>query len=139
VIIKIARGQPELKVTVVQPGQGGRLPSVEGVRLVVCPPPPSGFAQLSPIVRLGEWGYPPVEDYPPRPHELPAIVYPAFEIDAEGAIVFRLDSHLWSRPSGRYLGRVMVGCHEAATLDIDLEPMRYIPVKAELSDVKACV
>ncbi|MDR1872007.1 MAG: hypothetical protein LBS60_08870 [Deltaproteobacteria bacterium] len=138
-IVKIYREQPELKVTLVQPGHLGRDVFLEEIKLIIEPPDPRKFAQLSPIIRLGDWGYPlPIEPYPPEHHRLPAIVYPAFDTDDEGAIIFRLDNHLWRRPSMRYVGHVMINSYEALTLDIDLEPMRYIPTKIELNAPKVC-
>jgi hypothetical protein len=135
-IIKIYRGQPELKVTVVS---DGRLVDLAEIRLVINAPHQSLWNQLSPIVIQGPWAYPPVRPYPPEPCLLPTIIYPAFEIDADGAIVFRLDNHLWSRQPGRYIGRVMVKSYEAVTIDLDLEPLTWIPSKIELNEPKVCL
>jgi hypothetical protein len=137
-IIKISRGQPELKFTLIQPGRGRRLSVPDGVRLVITAPAPKPQNRLSPIIRKGSWGWPPVRPYPPDPHSLPAIVYPAFDLDDEGAVIFRLDEHLWRRPSGRYTGEIMIGGHLVTAVDIDLEPLKWLPSKIELNEIKVC-
>ena len=130
-VIKIKRDQPELKFTLVEPGREGRGPaSVKNIRLVVTVPPPPPDAQLSRIIRKGACGYPPVEPpevdvYPEDRTALPALVYPAMGFDKDGAVIFRLDKLMWSRPCGRYLGRIEVGDDWAATFDLDLHPIRW--------------
>jgi hypothetical protein len=125
-VIRVLRGQPELKIALVEPG--GRTPaSVDDVRLILTAPPPPVGERVSRIVRKGDWGWPPgaPDDYPPEPDRMPSIVYPAFGLDDEGAVVFRLDSLLWERPCGRYVGRVEVGHRLSATIDVDLHPIRW--------------
>lgn len=40
---------------------------------------------------------------PPQP-DFPTLIYPAFELDADGRVVFKLDERLHSLPNGRYTG-----------------------------------
>ena len=137
-IIKVLRGQPELNVTLVEPGLEGRRPkSVEDVRLVITAPPPPKEGSVSKIIRKGSWGYPPVEPpdvdvYPDDPDLLPALVYPAMGLDEEGAVVFRLDRLLWERPCGRYVGRIEAGSGLSATIDLDLNPVKWIIDRVEV-------
>jgi hypothetical protein len=137
-IIKICRGQPELKITFYDLSRCAQSLDLEKTRLVITAPNPKPGNLLSPIIRKGDWGYPPPFPWPPELHAQPAIIYPAFDVDDEGAITFRLDDHLWRRPPGRYIGHVMIGDHEALTIDLDLEPLNWIPSKIELNDPKAC-
>ena len=131
-IIKIFRGQPELKVTLVKPGREGKRPeSAEGIRLVISAPKTSRRVDLSKIVRHGDWGYPPLEPpdcdvYPEDPTDYPALVYPAAGLDEEGAVVFRLDGFMWRRPCGRYHGRVEMDGGFAAEMEIDLHPVGWV-------------
>jgi hypothetical protein len=138
-IIPIDQGQSELKVALTRPGTGDQLVSKELIRLVIKPPPKERFAQLSPIVRKGDWGYPlPLEDYPPNRDAWPLLIYPAFDIDDDGAIIFRLDRRFWQRPCGRYIGDVMVGDYKAVSFELDLNPHRYLITSVELNDKKEC-
>ena len=136
-IIKVLRNQPELRITLVDPGDAGVRPdSPEGIRLIISSPPPPRDGRLSKIVRRGWWGWPPLEPpkadvYPEDPADLPDLVYPAFGFDDEGAVVFRPDRLLWERPCGRYLGRV-VGDGWKAEMDIDLYPIRWMIEKVEV-------
>jgi hypothetical protein len=127
-ILKIYQGQTELKINLVEPGKYGRkLASTEGVRLVIVPPEKSPYENVSKIIRRGEWRYPlPVEDYPCDYTVFPTLVYPCFDIDSEGALIFRLDKHLFKRPCGRYIAKVWIGPYEAARIDMDLMPHNYI-------------
>jgi hypothetical protein len=103
------------------------------VRLVITAPAVPPGHSLSPIIRTGNWGYPlPIRPYPPEPDNAPAVIYPAFTLTDEGAVVFRLDRLLWSRPAGRYIGTVSYWDRLLFTLDIDLEPMTWVPVKVEV-------
>ena len=131
-LVRIRRGQPEVKVTLVAAGREGRRPgSAEGFRLVVTPPPPPASGEVSRIIRKGWWAWPPVtppevDVYPDDSGtRRPALVYPAMGLDEEGSLVFRLDKLLWDAPCGRYVGRVEAGESVAATLDLELEPTRW--------------
>lgn len=44
----------------------------------------------------------------PVPFDFPTICYDAFELDADGRIVFRLDEKFWHLPTGRYTGILRV-------------------------------
>jgi hypothetical protein len=121
-IVKIYRNQPELRVRLSLPRGLGPPPDGRELRLVVRAPLPTGRVWLTRIVRHGDWpGNPPENDRPPL-HELPALVYPCFETEADGTAVFRFDRHLWGRPPGRYEGEVNLRERTLAKLDLDLWP-----------------
>jgi hypothetical protein len=125
-IIKIPRGQPELRLDVSgMPGDGPK--SREGVKLEIRPVPQSQRADLSKIVRTGFWPWPRpfVRSWPPDADLVPNIVYPCFETDPEGVLVFRFDHLLHSAPRGRYLVSLWTGGHEAAELEFDLSPVPW--------------
>ncbi|MBQ3569593.1 MAG: hypothetical protein IJA20_02845 [Methanocorpusculum sp.] len=122
-IVKICQGQPELAVRLVQPGcGGGQLVDVDNLRLVIKAPECNHLLK-SPIIMTGCWpGY----DNLPRlgetpPHELPAVVYPAFDTNDNGDIIFRFDKQLFELPPGRYWGYVELANGTILTkLDLDL-------------------
>jgi hypothetical protein len=131
VVITLLRNQPELRMTLIGPKR-----PLSEIRLIITTPPYPPDGQLSLIIRKGWWGYPePGEGrlvYPEDPAGWPALVYPAFEFDDEGAVVFRLDRRLWARPCGRYTGRVVAGGDLAAAVDIDLQPVRWTGLAVEV-------
>lgn len=122
-IIKICQGQPELAVRLVQPGcNGGQLVDYENLRLVIKAPECNRLLK-SPIIMTGCWpGY----DNLPRlgelpPHEYPALVYPAFDINENSEVVFRFDHQLLELPPGRYWGYIELNNGTVlAKLDLDL-------------------
>lgn len=122
VITRICKGQPELAVKLVQPGcQGGQLVGYEGIRLVITAP--ECACRLKSELRFtGCWpGYTTPYSDSNRIHDVPALVYPAFDINAKGETVFRFDHLLWERPAGRYIGTIELNDGtKLATLDIDL-------------------
>ena len=121
-ITKICFGQSELRIRLVQPGcGGGQLVNDTDVRLVIAAPY-CNHRLKSPQLFLGCW---PGFDTPwcsdALPHELPAIVYPAFTVDENGDTVFRFDGKLWQLPPGRYIGTIEFNDGRIiAKLDIDL-------------------
>lgn len=121
-ITKICFGQPEMAIRLVQPGcDGGQLVNWQDVRLVIAAPYCNHLLK-SPQCFRGCWpGFetPWIDSRPP--HELPAIVYPAFETNDNGETVFRFDDKLWRMPPGRYIGTVEFNNGRLlAKLDIDL-------------------
>jgi hypothetical protein len=134
-IVNICRDQPELKVTLVPQGADWGPPKLSETRLLISCLPPDRFAPLTPIVRAGEWAYPRPEVYPPDRQALPVLVYPAFALDDDGAVVFRFDGKLWSRPPGRYEAEVVIGDRLAAMFEIDLQPYRHVVAKVETGEV----
>lgn len=61
----------------------------------------------SPWILTGCWpGHRTDVDVANYRHEFPTICYDAYDLDAEGRIVFKFDHRLWSLPPGRYLGSV---------------------------------
>lgn len=121
VITRICKGQPELAVRLVQPGcMGGQLVT-ENLRLVITAPQCQCHLK-SPLLFTGCWpGFTTPWSDAVYPHELPAVVYPAFETNDDGDVVFRLDDLLWKMPSGRYIGTIEFNNGQVLTeLDIDL-------------------
>jgi hypothetical protein len=137
-IIQIYQGQTELRIFLARPQTGEPVHITEYTMLIIKPQPRERFAQLSPIIRLGEWGYPPVQDYPPNPHREPALIYPAFGQASDGATIFRLDSKLFRKQCGRYLGEVVVEGTIVLRFEIELNPHRYIATSVELNDIGGC-
>lgn len=138
-ITRICWGQPELAVRLVQPGcNGGQLIDYEHIRLVITAPA-CPYRLKSEQVFYGCW---PSYETPWSdgilPHELPALVYPAFDTNDEGEIVFRFDSHLWKLPPGRYIGSVELNDgRQLAELDIDLCTTPVIIDKTRVTN-RAC-
>ena len=131
-IVRIRRGQQELRIKLTGPG-GEELPRgrEREVRLELREPGPRPGTGLSPIIREGCWPGFPTGDMIPRPHERPAIVYPAFEMTDEGDISFRFDALLWSRPPGRLIGKILVGDFVAGWLDIDHGDEKWLPASVD--------
>jgi hypothetical protein len=129
--VKLQRHQPELRIRLGRPKGLAGLPDVRDLRLVVRPPDPKPGEPFTDIVRHGFWpGNPPEWDMPPA-RELPVLVYPCFELTAEGEAVFRFDDKLWKRGCGRYLGYVNMGGHTITVLDLDLGPVDWRVLKTE--------
>jgi len=122
-IIRLCHGQPELAIRIVQPGcNGAQIIDYKHIRLVI-EAPDCGFLLKSPVTLTGCW---PGHPWAPGtsgevPHQLPALVYPAFDTDEMGRTVFRFDDKLWQMPPGRYFGNVEFnnGTH-ITRLDLDL-------------------
>jgi hypothetical protein len=131
-IIKLQRWQPELRLLIGRPKGLGGPPDVRDLRLVIRAPAPHGLEKCSEIRRYGFWPGNPPENDPPPQHELPALVYPCFELSEDGEAVFRLDSQLWKRGTGRYLGHVNMRDHTITVIDLDLGPVDWRVMKAEV-------
>jgi hypothetical protein len=131
-IINVARGQPELKVTLAPYGGGGDPPALSETRLLVYPPRPERFTQLSRRIFLGDWWDPSRTDVShPYMGRMPVLVYPAFSEDEHGATVFRFDDKLWNRPPGRYECEVIAHGKLALAFDMDLHPYRHVAERIE--------
>jgi hypothetical protein len=138
-IIKLYNHQPELRLKLAQPGKhGSLLASIDKLKLTIKAPAPPNNSLNSEIIRKGCWpGNPPENDHIGL-HELPALIYPAFDVSDEGEIVFRFDKLLWKRPMGRYLGYVTLDSTTLAVLDIDLTPKDYIITGASVHSYPIC-
>jgi hypothetical protein len=136
VIIKLQRNQPELRLQLGRPKGLAGLPDVRDLRLVIRPPAQKEGEPFTDIIRHGFWPGNPPENDPPPSREVPALVYPCFELTAEGEAVFRLDSQLWKRGTGRYLGYVNMGSHTITVLDLDLGPIDWRVLKASVKTAR---
>jgi hypothetical protein len=131
-IIRLQRHQPELRLRHGRPGGLGGPLDARDLRLVIRPPAQTGGCGFTDIVRKGFWPGNPPENDSHLPHELPALTYPCFEIDEEGDAVFRFDRLLWRRPCGRYVGHVNYGPKEIARVDLDLGPIDWRVLRADV-------
>lgn len=134
-IIRICQGQPELAVRIVQPGCGSQLIDFQNIRLVI-QAPNCTCIPCSPIIVSGCWpGYPGPFDEPRCPiSKLPALVYPAFNTNADGETVFRFDRRLWSLPTGRYFGNIEFNNGTPIDrLDIDLCTIPFLVDKVSIT------
>lgn len=106
-IIRLCHDTKALTIKLVQPGcNGGQLIDYENLRLVITAPACS-HRITSPLCFTGCWpGFETPWTDAVYPHELPALIYPAFEINDKGETVFRLDSQLRRLPAGRYIGSI---------------------------------
>lgn len=121
-ITKICYGQSELSIRLVQPGcDGGQVVNWRDVRMVIAAPH-CDHRLKSPQVFRGCWpGFETPWSDAVYPHELPALVYTAFETNDEGETVFRFDDKLWRMPPGRYIGTIeFTNGTVLAQLDLDL-------------------
>lgn len=139
-VINIRQGQPYISVRIAAPGPtGGQLIDWERVRLVIIPPPePRCELPLSPQYFTGFW---PGHDLnrwhrhfiPPEEH--PVVVYPAFGLDDDGAILFRFDSKI-EQLHGRYLGRIeTLDGHPLVDLDLDIGLYKWVADDVKAIDV----
>jgi len=110
-------------VRIIQPGcNGGQLINSDDIRLVI-QAPDCGCAGQSPFIVYGCWpGYDgPIGEAHIPPHDRPALVYPAFDINDEGDTIFRFDRRLWTMPGGRYIGTIEFNNGDIIDqIDIDL-------------------
>lgn len=146
--IEICHGQRELAVKIVQPGcEGSQLLDLD-LKLVISAPVCPAHIMKSPQHWVGCFVHPAPELLVSTiPHELPPVVYPAFRIDLEGRVVFYLDDLLFSRPKGRYIGRIVLPRHLQETaydgeclveLDIDLCTKPWIVSEVAINSVQPC-
>ena len=133
-VVKLSRGQPELRVKLGEPGGGPPLTRTDGVRLELKAAGPHLDCGLSRITRDGCWPGFPTGDLIPIWDDLPRLVYSAFETDCDAAMVFRLDHHLWRRPPGRYVGTILLEDKAIAWLDIDFCEEKWIPEYVEAGE-----
>lgn len=123
-IVRIKEGQPEIRVRIVAPGcPGEQLVDWAHLRLVIMPPPSKRcelplscqhFSGCFPGHDVEKWN----ESFV-LPEEQPLLIYPAFDTDENGDVVFRLDRQIWER-RGRYLGVIETTSGEKL-LDLDLD------------------
>jgi hypothetical protein len=137
-IVRIKQNQPELRVTMSEPGPSGQLlEDYRNVRLEISAPAIHPSSLDTVIKKRGCWpGY--ADDPELLPHELPTLIYPAFEVDCQGALVFRFDDKLHRRPRGRYIGRLKYKGEIVWTIDIDLGSAIWLPVRIEYGEERVC-
>lgn len=130
-IIKICEGQPSLAVRIVTPGcNGSQLVDYKQIRLVIVAPPrtPCEFP-LSPQEFSGCWPAHDVQKWNDSfilPETQPLLIYPAFEVNDDGDIVFLFDSKLWER-KGRYIGLVeFLDGTKILELDLDICSQKFV-------------
>lgn len=123
VFVRIQPGQEELAVRLVQPGCGSQVISREDMRLVITAPQPKS-ALLSEQTFTGFWpgSETPWSDAVGAGRDF-MLVYPAFDVNEEGDVVFRFDDQLRTLRPGRYIGSVETASGtQLVSLDIDLSP-----------------
>ena len=108
-IVHITHGMTRLGLHIKEYGSGRLLVDWESLQLLISPGQydsccgPNG----SPWILTGCWPgkHTGVDVANARP-DFPTIIYDAFELDADGRVVFRLDDYLFRLPSGRYTGAI---------------------------------
>jgi len=139
-IVKICQGQPSLAVRLVTAGcDGSQLVDYKQIRMVIVAPERTPCERpLSPQCFKGCWPTHDIEKWNNSfilPESRPILIYPAFEVNDEGEIVFLLDSKLWQR-QGRYIGRIEFLDGEHITdLDLDICSQRFIADRVSLDTV----
>lgn len=113
-IIRLCEDTPKLALKIVQPGCDGKQLMDLGVEIQIsaahCHIPQDRVVvdiclNIIDVVRP----------------QIPTLVYPAFELDDDGRIVFYFDKRLWVQPPGRYHARVLIGGYcDKTHIDIDL-------------------
>jgi hypothetical protein len=136
-IVPIKDGQPELKVMLEEPGADGRrLVDWKHITLQIESPRLDAECLDSEIIKEGCWpGY---GTGWPAPFDWPVLFYPAFELDLDGAVIFRFDDKLWRRPPGRYIGTITWHHRPIAWLDIDLQTAKWVVASVEVNDAPPC-
>lgn len=132
-IVKLCEDTPKLALSIVQPGCNGRELLDTNIELRItkksCP--------LGPVQEVVEdncsvttvW----VE------HAVPAVIYPAFDLDEDGRVEFYFDDKLWNMPSGRYEGEVLIGgLGTGAIIDIDLCNSPLVIASASVKPALVC-
>ena len=131
-IVRLCEDTPKMALRIVQPGCDGRQLIDMGVEIQISP-----VQCEEPQERIVMDVCLNVVDIIKR--EVPTLTYPAFEIDAEGRIVFYFDKRLWSQPAGRYRARVLIGgCCSKTTIDIDLCNRPVVIEQVAVTSVAAC-
>ena len=114
-IIRLCEDTPKLAVRITQPGCGGRQLMDTRVDMVIRP---VVCAERTHTHTYWD-GCAFKEEVIPDP--VPALRYPAFELDDEGRVVFYFDNKLWSLPPGRYQADIEIdGTCTQTTIQIDL-------------------
>ena len=134
-IVRICRGQPELAVRVVAPGcDGGQLVDYEDMELCILAPKCTCEGPFSKIyfqwaAAGGGTTLTAGTSSRCRRRRCPVLVYPAFDVNDNGEIVFKFDSKLWER-AGRYVGLIRFkDGTEITRLDLDICTTGFIADK----------
>lgn len=132
-IVRLCEDTPKLALRIVQPGCTGSQLMDDRVNLVITP-----ASCPRPEALIPYWEDCELKWRNERPG-IPALTYPAFEVDADGNVVFYFDFRLWALPPGRYKGMVMLGevCSQTC-FDIDLCNRPVIIDKATTISVEPC-
>lgn len=111
-IVYIHRGVTRLALRVKEFGDYSQMTDWKNIQLVIRPGQHDryGCFEWSPWFLRGCWPYKRtgVDVAAPHFHDFPVMHYKAFELDADGRIVFRLDSKFQKLPAGRYTGELRV-------------------------------
>lgn len=132
-IVRLCEDTPKLGLRIVQPGCSGKQLMDTGVDLAITPVSCPAPDLLEPYWEDCEL------KWRSRRPTITALVYPAFEVDDDGNVVFYFDSKLWNMPPGRYRGQVMIGgsCSQTC-FDIDLCNRPVVIDAAVVVSVPAC-
>ena len=142
-IIRICRGQPELAVRVVAPGcDGGQLVDYEDMELCILAPKCTCEGPFSKLYfkGCGWWGHDVDRwnDQQVPPEEMPVLVYPAFDTDDDGNIVFTADSDaLITKGIIALLIQVLSGHTPKEIAEADLYFIDRIGLKDHLSPTRS--
>ena len=118
----------------VAPGcDGGQLVDYEDMELCILAPKCTCEGPFSKIYfhGCGWWGHD-IDRWNEQqvpPEQTPVLVYPAFDVNDNGEIVFKFDSKLWER-AGRYVGLIRFkDGTEITRLDLDICTTGFIADK----------
>lgn len=137
-IIYLSRGAARLAVRLREMNTGSQLISWRNLCLLIQPGQfdhpcgPNG----SPWILTGCWPGKPTGVDVANPHyDFPTVRIPAYTLDADGRVVFRLPENLWNLPNGRYTGSIIVekdGHEKPFSFDAFLKVMPPLPDKQEV-------
>ena len=90
----------------------------------------------SPWILTGCWPGKPTGVDVANPHyDFPTVRIPAYTLDADGRVVFRLPENLWNLPNGRYTGSIIIendGHEKPFSFDAFLKVMPPLPDRQEV-------
>lgn len=66
------------------------------------------------------------------------IVYPAFDIDADGRVVFYFDDNLWNSGDGRYAATIKIAGHTRLCFDLEVCMKPLMIEEAVLTSSTGC-
>ena len=132
-IVRLCEDTPKLGLRIVQPGCSGAQLMDRGIELAIMPASCPSPEHLIPVWEDCEL------HWESHRKPIPTVIYPAFEVDDDGLVVWYFDQRLWSLPPGRYIGRVLLEGHcISADIFIDLCNRPVIIDKAVAVIVPSC-